>query len=190
MLSHSQWLRNQSEFVSLQTALPIIHHKYLQLGTSQAATHGKHHPVPKTEALEFNEQTPKKKHSSKIFTAQTLKRHMQALIWVTHSPTDEHGRHITASYICLLHAQKQHSDRKTSQIIWSPLGNSVHCLSMQSIELSIEEKKPFGHSWKINIMCSSLLKDTAECGKPTQISCLAADYWGWKWKVIRLIQVN
>lgn len=54
MQSHSQWLRNQSEFVSLQTALPIIHHKYLQLGTSQATTHGKHHPIPKTEALKFN----------------------------------------------------------------------------------------------------------------------------------------
>lgn len=54
LLSHSQWLRNQSEFVSLQTALPIIHHRYLQLGTSQAVTHGKHHPIPKTEALEFN----------------------------------------------------------------------------------------------------------------------------------------
>lgn len=54
LLSHSRWLRNQSEFVSLQTALPIIHHRYLQLGTSQAVTHGKHHPIPKTEALEFN----------------------------------------------------------------------------------------------------------------------------------------
>lgn len=54
MLSHSWWLGNQSEFVSLQTALPIRHHKYLQLGTSQAVTHGKHHPIPKTEALEFN----------------------------------------------------------------------------------------------------------------------------------------
>lgn len=132
----------------------------------------------------------RKKHSSKIFTAQTLKRHMQALIRVTHSPTDEYGRHITASYICLLHAQKQHSDRKTSQIIWNPLGNSVHHLSMQRIEFSIEEKKPSGQSWKINITCSSLLKDTAGCGKPTKIACLAADYWGWKQKVIKLIQIS
>lgn len=97
----------------------------------------------------------REKHPSKIFTAQTLSRHMQTLIRVTHSPTDEHGRHRTASYICLLHAQKQCSDRKTSQIIWSPLGNSVHRLSMKSTELPIEEKKPFGQSWKINVFISA-----------------------------------